>query len=371
MYLLKRIGLFLLFPCLLKAQTTGAFQNGGQQVPGDNKKQTALDSLIGYQAFKFIQNPQNCGISIGVAINGVNYFYNYGETRRNTKAAATQNTIYEIGSVSATFCGILLAKAVAENKLKLSDDIRKYIPRTYPDLMFDKTVIQLQHLANHTSGLPAIPENMEQQAGYDPLNPYRNYDRQKIYDYLTAVHLSSEPGTVCEYSSLGITLLGIILETVYQKPFEDLVLEKICMPNQMGNTGILLSKAQSGALASGYNQNGEPTPAWELGEFDAAGGLRSTTTDMLKYLNFNLEEKDGAVKLSHQPTFSGRQTLGLGWFIKKTKQGNTFTWHNGATFGFSSFCGFIKEKNCSLVILANSATSLDYIGIAILNHLQQ
>lgn len=371
MYLLKRIGLFLLFSGALKAQITGAFQTGGQPFLSDNKKQTALDSLIDDNVYKFMQNPQNCGISIGIAINGVNYFYNYGEAKRNTKATTTQNTIYEIGSVTATFCGILLAKAVTENKLKLTDDIRKYIPRTYPDLIFDKTFIQLQHLANHTSGLPAIPDNMEQQAGYDPLNPYKHYDRQKIYDYLTAVHLSSEPGTVCEYSSLGIALLGIILETVYQKPFEDLVLEKICLPNQMGSTGIHLSARQSGSLAFGYNQNGGPTPAWDLGEFDAAGGLRSTTADMLKYLNFNLQEKDEAVKLSHKPTFSGRQTLGLGWFIKKTKQGNTFTWHNGATFGFSSLCGFVKEKDCSLVILANSATNMDYIGIAILNYLQQ
>ena len=82
----------------------------------DNKKQNALDSLVDAVLLKFIQSPQNCGISIGIQYEGNRYFYNYGETSRGNKTLASRTTIYEIGSVTKTFCGILLAMAANEKK---------------------------------------------------------------------------------------------------------------------------------------------------------------------------------------------------------------------------------------------------------------
>ncbi len=338
----------------------------------DNPKQSTLDTLLERVVKDHIQSPQNCGFSIGIFENGKDHFYNYGEIKRNSKILATQNSIYEIGSVTKTFCGILLAKAIEEKKVKATDDIRLYLPKEkYDNLKIKNEPIQLIHLANHTSGLPRLPDDLDKQPNYDALNPYKNYDKKMMFSFLKRVSLVSEPGKVCEYSNIGMALLGLILEKVYGRSFDELVKEKICMPLKMNATGISLDEERTKLFCSGYNSEGNETPHWELGDFSAAGGIRSTTGDMLTYVKENLAEKDEALKLSHESTFNNRMNIAMAWHIVKTKQGNKLIWHNGGTFGFSSFCGFIKEKNCAIVILSNSGMPVDMIALAVLKYLQQ
>jgi CubicO group peptidase (beta-lactamase class C family) len=337
----------------------------------DNKKITGLDSLVDKTLVDYMQSFDNCGIGIGITWNGTDYFYNYGEIKKDSGIPATKNTIYEIGSVTKTFCGLLLAQAVTEGKIALNADIRDYLPGKYPDLNYKGKPILIEHLANHTCGLERIPANLITQPDFDSLNPYKRYTRQMLFDYLKHAKLNNSPGTVCDYSNMGMALLGIILEEVYGQSFEKLVKEKICLPNNMNSTGIHLSNDQLARFAEGYNQDGTSTPHWDLGDFAAAGALRSTVVDMLAYLKYNLAEPDSATKLAHESTHNSRENIGLAWFIQKTKQGNTLFWHNGGTYGFSGFTGFIPEKKCALVILGNSGTNVDYIGIAILKYLQK
>ena len=100
----------------------------------DNKLLTPLDSLIDNTVKDYVLNGQNCGLSIGIIQNGETVFYNYGETKKGTGEVPTQKTIYEIGSITKTFCGNLLAIAITENKLSLDDDIRKYLPKGFKNL---------------------------------------------------------------------------------------------------------------------------------------------------------------------------------------------------------------------------------------------
>lgn len=355
----------------LIAQTNEKFSTRNSSYKTDNENKTALDSVVQKTLLRFIETPQNCGISIGISKNGVTHFYNYGETKRNSMTLPNKNTVYEIGSVTKTFCGTLLAYAVLDQKINLEDDIRNYLPGKYVNLSFKNSPILIKHLANHTSGLPRVPENLMFIPNFDSLNPYNNYSKALLFDYLKTLRLSVEPGTVCDYSNLGMALLGNIIENVYNKPFDELIKEKICLPNKLNQTTVNLTEAQLPMFADGHNGEGMVTSHWNLNGFVAAGGMHSTAEDMLNYLNYHMSEQDGATKLAHKITFSDKQKLGLGWFISKTKFGNDLIWHNGGTYGFSSFCGFIKEKNCSIIVLANSAAQIDYIGLGILNYLQQ
>ncbi|MBL7933709.1 MAG: beta-lactamase family protein [Bacteroidia bacterium] len=318
-----------------------------------------------------MQSPQNCGLSIGITVNGLSYFYNYGETERDSKKVCSANTIYEIGSITKTFCGVLFAKAVVEGKLKENDELSKFLPGKYPELNLNGKAVLLKHLVNHTSGLPGIPDNLRNQPNFDSLNPYKNYTKEMLYSYLKTVKLESEPGIEFSYSNTGMALLGLVLEDVYGKSFEELVKEKICIPNGMTATTIQLSDEQQKLFAQGHNSEGSATSHWDLGIFKSAGALRSSSSDMLRFLDYNLKEEDKAAVLSHKPTFNGRSTIGLAWFIKKTKSSNTLIWHNGGTEGFRSFAGFIKEKKCSVVVLSNSAMDVDFIAIAVLDYLQK
>ena len=108
----------------------------------DNPKQTALERIIDSTLESFMMSPQNCGISIGISQKGKNYFYNYGEIKRDSKIAPDSNSIYDIGSITKTFTALLLAKAVTENKCKLEDDIRKYLPGKFHNLTYYGKVIR-------------------------------------------------------------------------------------------------------------------------------------------------------------------------------------------------------------------------------------
>jgi len=192
-----------------------------------------------------------------------------------------------------------------------------------------------------------------------------------VFEFLKTVKLDHEPGDVCEYSNFGMGLLGMILEKVYNLPFEEIITKKICLPNNMNSTAIKLNPEQIILLTDGHNAAGVLTPHWDLGVFVSAGGIKSSANDMLSYLRFNMNEEDAALKLAHRLTYNNGSNVALAWHIIKTKLGNELVWHNGATFGYSSFCGFIKEKKCAVVVLSNSSTNVDQIGISIFKILQK
>lgn len=348
-----------------------AEQTSRQNKPTDNPQISSLDSVVHATVKGFVHSPENCGISIGVTLNGKHHYYNYGETAKGNHQLPDKNSIYEIGSITKTFCGLLLAIAVNEKKISPEDDIRMYLPGSYPNLPVGKEAIRIKHLANHTSGLPRLPDDLDAAPVYDSLNPYKTYSREMVYASLKKLKPDGTPGTVCNYSNYGMALLGLILSDLYQKPFDVLVQEKICLPNGLKNTAVALNVNQQNRLMVGYNSMGTETPWWDLNGFEAAGGLHSDCENLLRYLDYNRAEKDPATRLAHSITFSGRQNVGMAWFNTLSKTGNHLIWHNGGTYGFSSFCGYIQEKDIAICVLTNSMGSVDHIAIAILNYLQE
>ena len=114
------------------------------------------------------------------------------------------------------------------------------------------------------------------------------------------------------------------------------------------------------------------TPHWDLGALPAAGALRSTSENMLLYMQANMNADNGFMYQSHQALFEkGRDNVGMAWMILKAKNGDKLIWHNGGTYGFSSFSGFIKEKKCAIVVLSNSGNNTDALALGILKYLQK
>ena len=338
----------------------------------DNPKETKLQLLIDSLALDHLQDSVNCGLSIGVIHNGKTEMFFYGSNYKDADVMPGMRTLYEIGSVTKTFTSVLLAHAINEGKVKPEDDIRKYLPGTYPNLQFRKHPIQIKDLANHTSGLPRLPTNLTKQPHYDQKDPYKNYSKEMIYSYLKRVKIDTFPGKINEYSNLGTAVLGIILENVYRKPLEDLIKQYVTHPAKMKDTKFTLSEGERNKMATGYDDAGNETPNWNLGAFIAAGGLKSNMEDMLNYLAANMNETNPDFKLSHQQTYKNATiTIGLNWVLTTTKDGNTLIWHNGGTAGFTSFCGFIKEKKTGVVVLNNSGVIVDNIAMNILKGMNQ
>ena len=338
----------------------------------DNPKINERDVLVDSIVRSFMQSPQNCGLSIGISENGNSTFYNYGEMSRDSKMQTKPTTVYDIGSLTASFTGYLLGLAVTEKKMSLEDDVRKFLPGEYKNLVFNKNPIRVKHLATHSSGLPHLPDDLITQENYDPANPYKNYSREQIFIYLQRLQLTTAPGSVYDYSSLGLSVLGLVLEKVYGNRFDVLLREKITVHLELDNTRVNLSGIHVLDYATGYTDEGVETPHWILDGFTAAGSMNSSPADLLHFLEYQLEEKDAAAKLSRQVILTAdKKTTSLAWFVTTTKQGHTLMYQSGGTFGSGAFMGFLKEKNCSVVVIANSGRNVDYVAIALLNYLQQ
>ena len=335
----------------------------------NNPMKTALDKTVDSIARRHVDFVDKAGMSIGIIEDGKVNFYHYGEMDKTTHKQPDNQTFYEIGSITKTFTGILLAKAVLDKKINLNDDIRKYLPESYPNLQFKNQPILIKHLASHTSRLPSFPtEDITSKKDYDAQNPYKHYTEAMVLAYLRVIKLDTTPGIQCEYSNFGTGLMGIILQKVYQKTYDDLLKIYITDPLSMEATKIEISEKDALNFAKPYDEKGVLTHHWELTGLAAAGAIRSNIVDMLTYVQANLLPSTEALKVAQQPIFeiSKERSIGLYWQLTTTPNGQLMTWHNGGTGGFSSFCGFVKSKKVGVVILANSSENITDKAIELL-----
>jgi len=344
----------------------------GSLIHTNNPKHTETQNLVDKAAMEHLQALASGGLSIAVIDGDKTEFFFYGGGDKTGNAhEPNANTLYEIGSITKTFTGIVLAHAINEGKLKADDDVRKYLPGNYPNLEYKGEPIRIKHLANHTSRLPSLPENLTSQAGYDEQDPYKSYSKEMIIDYLHTVKPDTMPGKVSEYSNLGVALLGQVLQRVYQQPLEVLVKQYVIAPAKMTNTTFTVAGNAVDKLATPFNEDGNVVKSWTLGAFEAAGGLKSDLTDMVAYVRANMDEINADYKLSHQKTFEDSQMgVGFNWMLQTTKEGQHLVWHNGGTSGFTSFCGYLAEKKLGIVVLHNSGTNVDGVAINILKGLK-
>ena len=330
----------------------------------DNTLQNSLDSVVNQSVLPFIRQQSKVGISIGIYNKGEIATYNYGTTQLEKQELPTNRTLYEIGSISKTFMGTLLAKGVKDQKLKMNDDIRMYLEGSYPNLEYKGTPIRLYQLVSHISGLPFfMPDSstLFKNPNYDSL-PFvisriqQNYSKQQFLEDLHKVKLDTVPGYQFHYSNAGAQLLKYILEKVYNKPFDKIIEVNICRPLAMGNTNVIFAKNNTRLLAKGYNEKGILMP-YNPPMLDAAGGIYSNVTDMLYYLKFHLNELDEVVTLSHMVT-TGKindYSVGLNWQMKLNSNKKKMIWQSGGTFGFSSYCVIYPELNIGIVLLTNES----------------
>lgn len=295
-------------------------------------------------------------------------YFNYGNTEVKTGKPVNEHTVYEIGSISKVFTTILLADEVLKGNLKLDDPISNYLPKAVAIPEYNGKQITLKDLATHTSGLPRMPDNFKP-ADYN--NPFADYTVDLLYDFLSSHELQRAIGTQYEYSNLGMGLLGHILELHTGKAYEDLIKNRITEPLGMTMTGIAFTDAMKANLALGHNEQLEVVSNWDINSLAGAGAIRSTTSDMVKFITANIETSDTslnrAMKLSHEIAFtddSKNFNIGLAWHFGNK---NTITWHNGGTGGYRAFTGFLNDTNRGVVVLTNSVSSVDGVGMKLLD----
>lgn len=330
-----------------------------------------IDAAVEKTASAYMADPQTVGLSIGVAHAGTTRSYHFGAADRTAGKAPTDTTLYAIGSLTKTFAGALMAQAALAATLTLDDDIRRYLDGEFPNLVFDGRPIRLAELLNHRSGLPRfLPVPPMGPSGEDGAAANRRAERlmarasrADFYAALRQVRLTNRPGTRFEYSNAAAQLAGYVLERLGGASFETLVKDRLAAPLGMRDTTITVTAAQRARLAAGYDETGTRQAA-SPDQFQAAGALRSTLADMLKYTRWQLDQHDPVVRLTHVPTYTNDDyAVGLNWQMVRS-DGRRVIFQDGAVPGFASLCVLQPELNLGIVILSNELGPVTMDGLS-------
>ncbi len=301
------------------------------------------------------------GLAIGLISDKGEQTLGYGAISDKNPSPPTPETVFEIGSITKTFTGIILAQMVEEGAVNLDDKAQQHLGMTLLVPVNKERPITLVDLATHSSALPRMPSNFAPQ---DPENPYADYSVAQMGQFLMRHKLQRKPGEKSEYSNLGMGLLGHILQLKSGYDYESLMEKVITGPLSMTQTRITLDEDDLARLAQGHDSDGQPAKNWDIPTLAGAGAIRSTSRDMLKYVAANLGLKqsklDKAIALSQQIHFQNPENeggdVGLGWQLQRA---NKIVWHNGGTGGYSSFIGMQPEKKIGVVVLGSSSS--DYV----------
>ncbi|WP_170827377.1 serine hydrolase domain-containing protein [Roseivirga sp. 4D4] len=292
--------------------------------------------------------PNNTQLSIALIKNGETQFYGIKRVNDSIVSIINKKSVFEIGSISKVFTSTLLANFVTENQIELEDGVNQYLEVPFQN----NEVVSFASLANHTSGLPRLPSNLNLYA-VDPNNPYAEYGEEKLKDYLSQ-ELKRETIGRYAYSNLGAGLLGYTLSKISGSSYAELLSNKVLNQYNMTNSSTSPSDLKS-LLVKGQNPLGEIAPNWDLNVLVGAGGILSNVEDLAKFAmaHFDKDNKELALTRLKTQSVNVNMDLGLGWHIIKNRSKNPWFWHNGGTGGYTSSMAIDVEAKNGIIILSN------------------
>lgn len=333
------------------------------------------------------------GLAVGITKGGKHHFFNYGIDSKEGGPEVDENTLFEIGSLSKTFTATLAAYAQETGALSITDAASKHVPEL-AGTSFDE--ISLLQLGTYSAGgLPLqVPEDVTEDT---------------LMDYYRHWQPEYEPGSHRRYSNPSIGLLGHIAAMSMGMPFDDLMEHKLFPMLGLTSTYINVPTDRMEAYAFGYNRNGHPVRV-NPGIWDSeAYGVKTSTSDLLKFLDANMNAADldpqlrRAIALTQTGHFRvGNMLQGLGWemyeypaSLEELLRGNSaevmfkpnkveklatqtssengyLINKTGSTNGFGAYAVFTPMNQTGLVILANKnypVTDRITMGYKILNGL--
>lgn len=327
----------------------------------ENKSQLIKELLAGEEA-------KGYSGTVLVAEKGiVLYSGGCGFADRETKRKQTAETVFSIGSITKQFTAAAIMKLEASGKLNTIDKLSKY----FPDCPSDKNDITIHQLLTHTSGFEEVLGD-----DYDTVNA------KQFADLAMNSKLKHKPGETYLYSNVGYSLLGIIVEKVSGKGYEQFLHDELFLPSGMNHTGYLLPGFNNDQLAVGYRDGTRwgtsldhpwaiDGPGWHL---RANGGILSTVGDMynwyLSLKNNTVLPKAQTEKMFTPHVAEGPRQIsfyGYGWVIQNFGDGKMI-WHNGGNGVYNAYVGFDMDQDICIVVSSNANNTVsDRIAAALYN----
>jgi len=344
-------------------------------------QQVTIKSVVDRAVQPVMLSYSIAGMAVGLTIAGRPYVFNYGVASRATRKPVTNDTLFELGSISKTFAAALASYAQASGNLSLADKTSKYLPSLEGSKFGEVTLL---NLGTHTAG------------GFPLQLPESIRTEDQLMQYLKAWQPRYTPGTYRTYANPSIGMLGLITAKSLGADFTDLMEQRVFSPLGMNHTYINVPKTKMGDYALGYSEEGSPTRVGGGTLSAETYGVKSTAADMLRFIEANMnlssaeEELVHGIMDTHTAYFTaGVMTQDLIWEqypypvdLKILLEGNSpamifkgvpvtkltppgepreDVWLNktGSTGGFGAYVAFIPAKRLGLVILANKSYPID------------
>jgi beta-lactamase class C len=358
---------FLLVLCFLVALSSLAY--------GDDC------SAIHDQVRKVMARNQITGVAIAIVNQNKIEFCNHGHANKDRKVPITEKSIFEIASITKTFTALLAGIAVVENKLNLRAPISKYVPELSSNSNYLK--INIQQLLGHVAGLPLIFE-------------MKSFSEDELIHSLVNMSFSKLPADYYQYSNPGIALSGLAMTRIYGKSFQSLLDALILSKLDMSYTSIHVNYEHQPWFVTGYNKDDHPVDFINLGIDNPAGGLKSNTYDLARYLQLQINGQDLKLKKALAVVHKNYYCLDeagtyqqLAWeyhpphelyreFLPDSENRNILPSHKlpnncenvpngfidktGNFPGTTSYIGYIPNKN-GVVILSNRSKTPDIVNL--------
>ncbi|MEL6623935.1 MAG: serine hydrolase domain-containing protein [Bacteroidota bacterium] len=320
------------------------------QTNSDSRQIAKVDSLL--QVYTYSDEP---GLALGIIKNGEVIYQNaIGIADLSHHIPISDSTTFNIASVSKQFTALAALIAEEEGKLSLQDEIKKYLP----ELKHLPYPITIQQLANHTHGLPNYSDLIEM-IGFGLASPIPN--DQAVATMLEIKQVNFEPGTQFQYGNSGFMLLAEILKRVYEKPFPELMQEKVFEPLALDQTAVIdHPNTIIPRKALPYTSHGDtyveyPSRLMESG----SANIHTTLNDLVTWAtNFQKPRAGTQQKLARLMTETvslieeSEYGYGLGLFTELYK-GMRIIFHGGGTAGYRAYILHVPDHNLSIVTLGN------------------
>lgn len=342
---------------------------------GQSLAQDHLESVVS-NAVRPVMHAQGIsGMAVAVTINGKQQYFNYGVASKETGKPVTQDTLFEIGSVSKTYTATLIAYAQATGKLALTDKASKVLPALRGSAFDHISVLQL---ATYSAGglplqFPAEADSADKMLGY-----YQQW--KPLYP----------AGSHRQYSNPSIGLSGYLAAHSMGQPFDEAMQNTLLPKLGLKHTWLKVPQDQMALYAQGYDKADKPVRVGP-GALDAeAYGVKTSAADLIGFVQANMKpaslEKplQQAIALTHTGYYSvGDMTQGLGWEMYRypvtldrllagnstamamqahevqwlnppqSQPGNVLFNKTGSTGGFGAYVAYVPSKDMGVVILAN------------------
>jgi CubicO group peptidase (beta-lactamase class C family) len=270
---------------------------------------------------------------------------------------ANEDTEYEIGSITKTFTGLLLADAIRRDEVTAHTRVGAFLS------LGDSPIadVTLAEPASHRSGLSAQGMQLDETIPFlVRLRTHRNpfiHDVDGVLAIARKATLTNRGDFV--YSNLGTAVLRHALATAAHTQYADLLQKRLLTPLEMAATRLPLTDGDlSRGAPTGYSAAGDAEEPWTINGWAPAGGVRSTPGDMVRYARALLERSAPGIDALTPRWNFGAQQIGYAWQTQ-LYTGHTVTFKNGLTGGFTSKIVLDRESHRAVIILSNTAAQVD------------